>query len=138
MNTRKVLEERHIRPTQARLAILDVIETATEPIDVATIVERLRKNGADLDTVTIYRNVEILTNSSVIKSIDFRDGRNRYEIEGQHHHHLVCTKCGRSTPIYDQCLAVTEKEIARKFGFVVQDHQLEFFGRCKKCSVLSE
>jgi Fur family ferric uptake transcriptional regulator len=79
---------------------------------------------------------EIFVQHDIVKQVDFQDGKRRYEIEGEHHHHLICTNCGRVQPIHEPCIAVSEQSVKDKYGFTITRHQLEFFGICDKCSVL--
>jgi Fur family ferric uptake transcriptional regulator len=79
----------------------------------------------------------------VLKS-DFGDGRARYEMsEGPkghiHHHHLVCTRCGKVvdyTEFIDEeveLLRKTEKGLSKKYNFDIKDHLIQFYGLCDKC-----
>jgi Fur family transcriptional regulator, ferric uptake regulator len=51
------------------------------------------------------------------------------------HHHMVCSGCGVVID-FDQCVAEQMKDDLRtRFGFLVQNHLLEFYGLCTKCQV---
>jgi Fur family ferric uptake transcriptional regulator len=77
--------------------------------------------------------MESFVSKGIITQIDFQDGKYRYEIMRDHHHHLVCTQCGSVQAIHDQCLAIDTKAIEGHYEFTVQRHQLEYFGLCSKC-----
>ena len=75
---------------------------------------------------------------------DFGDGRARYELAegpkgGRHHHHLVCTSCGRVVDYTDfideeiELLQKTEKGLSKKYNFKITDHLIQFYGLCDKC-----
>lgn len=52
---------------------------------------------------------------------------------GQHHDHLICTKCGRIQEFYVPSLEKLQEEIARTYGFKPLDHRLEIYGLCEAC-----
>ncbi|MDP8212443.1 MAG: transcriptional repressor, partial [Candidatus Zapsychrus exili] len=75
---------------------------------------------------------------------DFGDGRARYELsEGpkgaRHHHHLVCTSCGRVVDYTDfideevELLNQTEKGLSKKYDFKITNHLIQFYGLCSEC-----
>jgi Fur family ferric uptake transcriptional regulator len=75
---------------------------------------------------------------------DFGDGRSRYELSDgsggpSHHHHLVCTGCGRIIDYTDyieeevELLKQTEEGLSRKFNFRITNHIIQFYGLCDKC-----
>ncbi len=133
MDVQGLLLNKKIRVTSIRIHILEVLRDASMPIDVSAIADELSERKVEVDTVTIYRNLEIFVQSDIVTQIDFRDGRYRYEMQQEHHHHLICTKCRNSIPIYETCLAITEEQVAEKYGFSMQEHHLEFFGVCAEC-----
>ena len=80
----------------------------------------------------------------LVFKFDFGDGRARYELsEGpkgtRHHHHLVCTKCGRVIDYTDfiddeiELLGRTEKGLSKKFNFKITNHLIQFYGLCDRC-----
>ena len=53
--------------------------------------------------------------------------------EQAHHHHAICTRCGRSLDVDDTGLATVLADIGRRSGFRVAAHRLELFGLCAAC-----
>ena len=64
----------------------------------------------------------------IITRIEFQEGKFRYELTGEEHHHLLCSNCGKIEDISDCNLSGLEEEIRQKKGFLVKRHVLEFFG----------
>jgi len=68
------------------------------------------------------------------------DGFVRYEIGhrtgtvNQHHHHLICLKCGELISFEDDLLDHMKERLASSYGFEVVDHEVKLYGYCKKCS----
>ena len=50
-----------------------------------------------------------------------------------HHHHVVCSRCGRTAEIEDAGLRAVVREVTRRTGFRVDEHRLELFGLCSAC-----
>lgn len=127
-----VLQEANVRVTPRRIAILSALSQADVPIDIESLKIQVNTH---MDTVTVYRIMEVLLNVGLVKRIDFQEGKFRYELNKHHHHHLVCRSCGKVIPFAEtQCLGISEAEIKKKFGFQVKDHNLEIFGNCHLCS----
>src|SRR5207245_1272909 len=65
---------------------------------------------------------------------DLPTGDHAYVVcEPAHHHHVVCSRCGRSTEIDDRGIRAITKKIARRTGYRIDRHRLELFGLCKSC-----
>ena len=92
---------------------------------------------------TVYRTLELLVRMGIVSKFDFGDGRARYELaqgpRTKHHHHLVCTKCGRIIDYTDfinkevELLNKTEKALSDKHKFKINSHQIYFLGLCERC-----
>jgi len=134
MNPKDLLHQHHLRITPTRVAILTALETTKQPIDIETIKTYVRGQKVTCDLVTIYRVIETFVKNEMVTQVDFQDGKYRYEIAGDHHHHLVCNQCGNIQDIHEPCMAIDPAFIQKMHGFTITRHQLEFFGLCKKCT----
>lgn len=110
------------------MTVLDVLLKSKKPIDVSALVDKLSVNKT-----TVYRQLDKLFQDKKIVEVELGDGKKRYESTRlDHHHHLICKKCGR---LEDICL--DEKKIlgavGKKTNFKVESHNLEFFGLCVNC-----
>ena len=133
MKVNKGLRGLGLRVTKARAGVMRVLEEKDRPMDVGEIFSGLKSRGVRVDRVTVYRVLERLVEKGVIGQVDFREGKLRYELKNEHHHHLVCKDCGSVEAVYGDKLGEVEKQIQRQYQFVVKEHALEFFGRCKNC-----
>lgn len=128
------LNNAHLRATPARVAIMELLESINEPVDVETIIDYLNKQKIETDPATAFRIMNILTEKGITKQISFNEGKFRYELTNQaDHHHLICESCGRVEDISDCNIPALEKEIQSKKQFLVKSHSLEFFGLCASC-----
>jgi Fur family transcriptional regulator, ferric uptake regulator len=123
-----------LKVTPARLGVLDVLEKASTPLDVATIVAYLQKRAVKADKVTVFRIIHALTEKGLIMPIQLGEGKFRYEhMAKADHHHFICESCSVIEDISDCKIDELQKEIQIKKGLLIKRHSLEFFGVCKSC-----
>lgn len=132
---REQLAERNLKVTKPRLAVLQVLHSATTPVDVQDIQTALK---LAIDQVTVYRILQSFVTAGLIRKVNLRHGHSDYEIvSASDHHHLVCLKCGLIED-FEGCHADQLAKIALKNSRhfkQIQDHALELFGYCKTCEV---
>lgn len=128
------MQDTGLKKTPARMAILDVFHKTTKPLDAETIVELLEKADAKTDRVTVYRTLNTLTEFNVLKKVEFGEGKFRYELASlPHHHHLICTNCGKVEDIAECGMEEVEAKLQKRTSFVIKQHNAEFFGLCADC-----
>lgn len=124
------------RATSARLAILEVLERASQPLSTQRIYQAIRKDSG-ADQATVYRSLELLEASGIVRQVDLRHGHAHYELADQNdHHHLVCLHCGRIED-FEGCGVrdMVKKTLRQSKQFAsVQEHSFELFGVCKSCT----
>ncbi len=130
------LREKGYRITKIRAAMLDILSLSKSPLSALEIQKKLSTKKITANKTTIYREIDFLLGLHLVHEIDILDGKKRYElvVEGHHHHHLVCTKCTSITCV-DVCaeLGGIENMIQKSHDFKVTGHVFEFFGLCKEC-----
>lgn len=129
----KLLQEKGLKKTPGRLAILQALKRLSCPVDVQEVIDQLSKENQEVDQATVYRILDLFVKKGIIVQIDFRDGKYRYELQASHHHHLVCRSCNTVQEISGDLLNVSESQVLKDKDFLIQDHTLEFFGLCNKC-----
>lgn len=130
---REELRHARLKLTPARLAVIEFLENTEKPADVEMILEKLKKAKIKADPATIYRILDIFHEKGLVQKIEFGEGKYRWEKSDKHHHHLICTNCGRVEDVEGEYLSVLEKQIKNQTGFSVKSHSLEFFGLCREC-----
>lgn len=95
---------------------------------------RGRERYPALSRPTVYRTLELLTALNLIRPIRLSDGRARYVVVADGHHHLVCTGCGSVVELPGTNLVDLETELRERFSFRATGHLLEVYGECGKCS----
>ncbi len=132
------------RLTEQRSLILDILSRTPGHLSAEEIFFKVHKLHPNIGLTTVYRTLDLLVQMGFVLKFDFGDGRARYELaegpEGmRHHHHLVCTKCGRIIDYTDfideetELLNKTKKGLSQKFNFEITDHLIQFYGVCAEC-----
>lgn len=132
------------RLTTPRQAVLSVLSGTSDHLSAEDVYFEIHKTHSNIGLTTIYRTLELLVQMGLALKFDFGDGRSRYELSDgpdgtEHHHHLVCTGCGRIIDYTDyideevELLKQTEEGLSRKFNFKIKSHILQFYGICDKC-----
>jgi len=120
--------------TPQRRAVWEAFQAQGDFPTAHQILDAVRRTQPDVSLDTIYRTLALLTDLGLVHEI-FRPAGSVYELTApdHHHHHLVCTACGR-TECIDVCpmTPLYEREAAKK-GFRITGHIFEFYGLCRKC-----
>lgn len=86
---------------------------------------------------TVYRTLELLQEHQLINRLDVGDGVARYESAdpggAEHHHHLVCERCGELYPFDDPELERAIIGLSERHGLRVTDHEVTLRGICPGC-----
>lgn len=122
-----------VRKTPARSAVTEFLKKSKEPVDVSQIIDSLKRTELNTNRVTVYRIMDYLYQNGIVDRMEFGEGKFRYEIKKAHHHHLICTNCGKIEEVQGDFLQKLEEEIYKTKGFRVKSHSLEFFGLCADC-----
>lgn len=127
--------------TSRREHILRVLlENKDKHLSAEEVYNLVKKRAPDVGLATVYRTLELFLLFDVIHSIDFGDGRKRYEFsssgtDGHHHHHLICTRCGKILEVDEDLLEDLETRVSKEHNFKIENHQLKIFGTCRECTV---
>ena len=133
-NATILLKENKIKLTKKRKGIMNVLETAKTPLSPAEIFLQIKQFLPKANLTTVYRNLELLEQKGLVKQFSFNKSSFYYElVSGRpHHHHLICTRCGR---VEDSRILNEEfiDEVVKSSKFKIEDHRFEFFGLCRPC-----
>ncbi len=122
------------RPTAPRRVVAQLIAAREGHFSAADLIEDARARHLDIGRATIFRSLDLLADLGVLERLDLPSGEHAYvPCRPTHHHHVVCSECGRVIEIDDRGLAAAVGDIERRTGWQVETHRLELYGRCPRC-----
>ena len=122
------------RLTEPRRIVASALDQRNGHFTAADLVADARSRQPGIGRATVFRALELFMELGVIERIDLPTGDHAYVVcEPAHHHHVVCSRCGRSTEIDDRGIRAITKKIAKRTGYRIDRHRLELFGLCKSC-----
>jgi Fur family transcriptional regulator, ferric uptake regulator len=120
------------RLTEPRKALAGLIGSRSGHFTADDLIAASKRLG--VGRATVFRSLDVLADLGVIERLDLPTGEHAFvACAGAHHHHVVCSRCGRSTDIADSGLAAILADVGRRSGYEIESHRLELFGICPAC-----
>jgi Fur family ferric uptake transcriptional regulator len=131
----RALDSAGYRLTAPRRAVADLIAENDGHFTAADLEAVARDRRLGISRATLFRALDLLADLRVLERLDLPSGEHAYVAcaPPAHHHHIVCSRCGRTTEVEDLGLAAAVDEIARRSGYRIDAHRLELFGLCRHC-----
>jgi Fur family ferric uptake transcriptional regulator len=120
--------------TRQRRVILEELRKVKTHPSADEVYEMVRKRLPRISLGTVYRNLEILSESGEIKKLEPGSSLKRFDGNPSEHFHIRCIRCNR---IADMPMASDfEIDLAdmTPTEYEILGHRLEFFGLCPHCS----
>jgi Fur family ferric uptake transcriptional regulator len=120
--------------TKSRVEIAKFLDESESFTSAQEIFLGLRAQGQNFGLATIYRVLQKLTASGEVDVLRRPDGEALYRKCGEeHHHHLICKKCGKTIEIEGAGVEEWAHSIAARHGFEEIQHSAEIYGTCSTC-----
>ncbi len=128
------MEHAGCRLTEPRRAVADLVSQHEGHFTAAEIVAEARDRRPAIGRATVFRALDLFTSLGLVERVDLPAGDHAYvTCEPAHHHHAICTRCGRSLDLADMGLDQVLLDAGRRLGFRITSHRLELFGLCAAC-----
>ncbi len=115
------------------MAILEILKGVSTHPSADWIYNEVRKKIPHISRGTVYRNLKVLEEEGAIIDLNLDGTFGRYEIRHDNHYHFLCEQCGRIIDIFEPVVTELNVRFAKKTGFKITRHRLEFHGICKDC-----
>jgi len=120
--------------TQQRAVIFEELSRVKTHPTADEVYEMAKKRIPKISLATVYRNLELMVSSNVIRRLNITGSRKRYDADISRHYHLRCSKCGGVSDIYAEELREVEKILVNLEGRNgIRDFEIEFKGVCFVC-----
>ncbi len=135
MATASDLKNIGLKATLPRMKVLELFQDSKRKhLSAEDVYRLLLDDQLDIGLATVYRVLTQFEQAGLLRRQHFETGKAVFELnQGEHHDHLVCVHCGRVEEFFDEDIEKRQKQVAKKFGFVLSDHDLSLYGTCKDC-----
>lgn len=133
----ETLQEAGFRHGGARRAVVELLGEQDCALSALAIETELNTGGQAVGRASVYRALEQLESLRLVQRVEMGTGISSYERvrpSGEHHHHLVCDRCGAVVPFEDPQLERAIDQVSQSASFDVSDHDVTLHGICRSCS----
>ena len=129
------VNEKGLKYSRKREIIVDYFLRAKRHFTVEQLYDEVKKNHPGISYTTIYRTLKLLVECGIASMHHFGEEETKFEPRRhkQHHDHLICKRCGRIIEFTHQGIEKFQKDVAKNYGFLPQNHTLQIYGLCKSC-----
>ncbi len=142
LDFKNLLQNAKLKNTAPRLAVLKAFAENKYPATAQEIYKKISARGGSalggkkIDLVTLYRTIASFEKKGIVRKIDLQKDAVFYELNTEHHHHLVCTNCNKIENFENEKVEKIIGEIFRKSDKFknINEHSFELFGLCRACA----
>jgi Fur family ferric uptake transcriptional regulator len=129
---RDYLSSQGLKYSEQRWKIAELILSTGGHLDAQAIVDRVKSKYPDIGAATVYRNLKVLCDASILKqSLNDPQGRVIYEhFDDDHHDHIVCVDCGEIFEFHDEKMETLQNSVVKTMGFTEVRHRHVVYARC--------
>ncbi len=131
----KLFKQDRIDRFKDRLAVLEVFLRTEHHVTAQELTALVNEQGAGLEFEFVRDTIDLMCVYGFAQQNRFDNGEPRYEHHhlGQHHDHMICTKCNRIFEFQNQAVEQLQLQIAQQSGFHLLQHKMELYGICRQC-----
>jgi Fur family ferric uptake transcriptional regulator len=132
---KKLFRQEQIDCFEDRFKILEIFLKTEKHVTIDEMVELLAQNGVHLDSEFVRETMKLMCRFGFAQKSQFDNGELRYEHRhlGQHHDHMICTKCRKIIEFEENRLEELQIKITAAYGFHMLQHKMEIYGICSEC-----
>ena len=131
-----VLSQAGLKRGASRERVIELLATKPCALSAVEIEDELRASGRPTGRASVYRVLDLLVEHGLVERLEVGDGQARFERshpDGEHHHHLVCDRCGRLVAFDDPGLERAIGRLSERLGVRIDSHDVLLRGACQRC-----
>src|SRR5213079_1123542 len=133
------LGEKNLRVTAQRQAIIETAFSTSQHFSAEQLLAWSRDRDKSISRATVYRTLPLLTESGLVREMDFGKDHKFYDpnyADHPHHNHIICEDCHKIVEFESEKIEKLESEISRKLGFELKMQRLQISARCEELKKL--
>ena len=133
------LAQKNLRLTAQRQAIIDTAFSTRQHFTAEQLLAWSRRRDKSVSRATVYRTLPLLTESGLVREMDFGKDYKFYDpnyAEHPHHNHIICQDCEKIVEFDSPKIERLETEISQRLGFSVKAHRLQITATCEELKKL--
>jgi Fur family ferric uptake transcriptional regulator len=132
-----LLKKSNLRMTRQRKVILEELRKVITHPSADEVYEMVRKRLPRISLGTVYRNLEILSETGDIQKLEPASSLKRFDGNPEDHYHIRCIHCNRLADVHVDISLNFNPILKKATDFKILGHKLEFTGLCPKCAQAS-
>ena len=130
---RELCADHGLAATHQRQVLYEVMQRMPGHPSPEEVYARVKKRIPAISLATVYKNIHLFVERGVLKELSMHHGSVRVELNGHHHHHMVCSHCKAIADIEEKDLGVVPAVRELPGGFQVERYSIDVIGICAAC-----
>ena len=120
--------------TEPRRVVAEMVVDRDSHFTANELIGEAKRERLGVGRATVFRALELFEQLGLVERLDLPNGEHAYVVcQPAHHHHVICTSCGRSAEVGDLGIGSIAGEVESQTGFMLDSHRIEFYGLCPAC-----
>lgn len=120
--------------TEPRRVVAEMVADRGSHFTANELVDEAKQARLGVGRATVFRALELFAQLGLVERLDLPNGDHAYVVcQPSHHHHVICTGCGRSAEVGDLGIGSIAGEVESQTGFTIDSHRIELYGLCPEC-----
>jgi Fur family transcriptional regulator, ferric uptake regulator len=132
---KKLFKQERIDRFEDRFKVLDTFLKTEQHVTEVEMTQLLQESGNELSGDFVGDTLNLMCRFGFARENRFDNGTIRYEHLhlGDHHDHMICTKCKKIFEFRNDQMETLQVNIAAAIGFHMLQHKMEIYGICAEC-----
>ena len=132
---KKLFEQEGIDCLEDRMMVLEAFFQTEQHLSEDELSDIIKEKDLNLKPAFISDTLDLMCRYGFAHKHRFNNGVIQYEHRhiGQHHDHMICTKCNQIIEFKNNQLENLQLQVAATHGFHMLQHKMEIYGICTNC-----
>lgn len=122
-----------LRMTNQREIILRELKKSKRHLSADELYDIVKKFMPRISLATVYRNLEILSETGVIRKLEISGRQKRFDFDVSDHDHIYCIMCHKVDNLNIERKSVDSEQLGVEAGYSITGYRVEVIGICPEC-----